>query len=129
MKITHAIPTHFVCTSILYPRICLPSLLLGAALAVVQPCAGGSGAFSDTGSLATARANHTATLLPNGKVLVAAGSTTGFTSLASAELYDPATGQWTSTGSLANARYDYTAALLSTGKVLVVGGQNGTTGL
>ena len=45
------------------------------------------------------RDNHTATLLPNGKVLVAGGRGGGF--LASAELYDPATGTWTATGSLA----------------------------
>ena len=53
-----------------------------------------------TGSLATARASHTATLLPNGKVLVAGGEDSSFNPLASAELYDPASGTWTATGSL-----------------------------
>jgi len=52
-----------------------------------------SGTWTATGSLVTARDAHTATLLPNGKVLVAGGrGTTGV--LASAELYDPATGAW-----------------------------------
>ena len=62
-----------------------------------------TGTWTATGSLATARYRHTATLLPNGKVLVAGGynSTCGY--LASAELYDPATGTWTATGSLATA--------------------------
>ena len=46
---------------------------------------------------------HTATLLPNGKVLVAGGYC-NFSRLASAELYDPASGTWTATGSLATAR-------------------------
>src|SRR5207249_4277027 len=73
--------------------------------------------FDTTGSLATARDNHTATLLSNGKVLVAGGFNGG--SLASAELYDPATGTWTATGSLSAARKSHTATLLPNGKVLV----------
>ena len=64
---------------------------------------------------------HTATLLPNGKVLVAGGSNGGG-SLSSAELYDPASGSWSTTGSLATARDYHTATLLPNGKVLVAGG-------
>ena len=64
--------------------------------------------------------DHTATLLPNGKVLVAGGYNGG--ALTSAELYDPASGTWTATGSLNTARYDHTATLLPNGKVLVAGG-------
>ena len=45
-----------------------------------------------------------ATLLPNGKVLVAGGYDMNFNYLSSAELYDPASGTWTATGSLATAR-------------------------
>ena len=48
--------------------------------------------MTPTGSLTTSRMQHSATLLPNGKVLVAGGSTATLTRLASAELYDPATG-------------------------------------
>ena len=62
-----------------------------------------SGTWTATGSLATARSSHTATLLPNGKVLVA-GGIDSVIALASAELYDPASGTWTATGSLATAR-------------------------
>ena len=69
----------------------------------------------------TARNSHTATLLPNGQVLVAGGFT-GISNLASAELYDPATGLWTTTGSMATARYRHTATLLPNGQVLVAGG-------
>ena len=69
------------------------------------------------------RRDHTATLLPNGKVLVAGGRSGGST-LASAELYDPATGTWSATGVLATARYYHTATLLPNGKVLVAGGEN-----
>ncbi len=80
--------------------------------------ASSSGSFSATGSMATARVWHTATPLPNGKVLV-----TG--SQLSAELYDPATGNFSATGSMATARYYHTATLLPNGKVLVAGGSDG----
>lgn len=86
-----------------------------------------SGTWTSTGSLATGRLSHTATLLPNGKVLVAGGTNSvyGFPSLgilASAELYDPASGTWTPTGNLAGARSAHKATLLPGGKVLVAGG-------
>jgi Kelch motif protein/galactose oxidase-like protein len=86
-----------------------------------------SGTWISTGSLATGRSSHTATLLPNGKVLVAGGtnSVSGFPSLgtlASAELYDPASGTWIPTGNLAGARTGHQATLLPGGKVLVAGG-------
>jgi large repetitive protein len=72
---------------------------------------------------------HTATLLPNGKVLVAGGYGGQFNqALASAELYDPASGTWTPTSSLSVARGGHTATLLPDGKALVAGGQNDTNG-
>ena len=108
---------------ILARRIAFPLVLLGAGLALIQPCAGQSGTWTPTGSLNTARDFHTATLLPNGKVLVAGGFD-GTIPLASAELHDPVTGTWTVTGSLANARIGPTGTLLPNGKVLVAGGTN-----
>ena len=87
-----------------------------------------SGTWTATGSLATARDGHTATLLPNGKVLVAGGAGSSG-SLASAELYDPASGTWTATGSLATARDGHTATLLPNGKVLVAGGADSSGSL
>ena len=103
-------------------RVALPLLFLGAGLMLVQPCAGGSGSFTDTGSLATAREYHSATLLPNGKALVAGGFSFDTGILGSAELYNPASGIWTPTSSLATARANPTATLLPNGKVLVAGG-------
>ena len=63
----------------------------------------------------------TATLLPNGKVLVVGGRDS-IGPIASAELYDPATGIWSSTGSLNTGRDAHTATLLQDGTVLVAGG-------
>jgi len=66
----------------------------------------------------TGRSSHTATLLPNGKVLVVGG----WPADASAEPYDPASGKWTSTGALSTARGEHRALLLKDGRVLVLGG-------
>jgi WD40 repeat protein len=81
--------------------------------------------FSATGSLGTAREYHTATLLPNGKVLIAGGSNGAY--LSSAELYDPTNGTFIATGSLGTARDLHTTTLLPNGKVLIAGGYNGAS--
>ena len=102
-------------------RIALLLLFLGTAL-LVQPCAA---QWEFTGSLNTPRFYHTATLLSDGRVLVASGGgqqTFLYPELLSAELYDPATGNWTFTGNLNNARVLHTATLLLNGNVLVAGG-------
>jgi N-acetylneuraminic acid mutarotase len=87
---------------------------------------GGSATFALTGSLNTARYDHTATLLPSGEVLVTGGLGVNgnYTSLASAELYDPKKGRWTVTGSMSVGRTGFTATLLANGQVLVVGGSD-----
>jgi hypothetical protein len=104
-----------------------------------------AGTFSATGSMSATRMRHTATLLVDGRVLVAGGVTdqpqTGGTTilaasyaawvpaataagstLATAELYDPATGTFSPTGSMADFRSAFTATRLQDGRVLVVGG-------
>lgn len=100
-------------------RIAISALVIGAALALVQPCAGLSFKFQATGSLAVTHSQHTAALLPNGRMLVAGGIGTGNST---AELYIQATGTWTTTGSLIIGRTEHTATLLPDGKVLVAGG-------
>ncbi len=79
--------------------------------------------WSATGSLNDARCCHTATLLKDGRVLVARGSIDLDDGIAvtSAELYDPGAGVWTRTGIPFLEGYLHTATLLPSGKVLVVG--------
>ena len=82
-----------------------------------------TGSFSDTGRMTTPRANHTATLLLNGKVLITGGDLNGGRVARTAEIYDPATGLFSKiTPQMSTTRSKHTATLLPNGKVLVVGG-------
>jgi hypothetical protein len=78
------------------------------------------GTFTATGNMTTPRALHSATLLPNGKVLITQGTySLGPVSSSVAELYDPATRTFTATGGTATV--SGIATLLGNGKVLITG--------
>ncbi|MEW6744931.1 MAG: hypothetical protein AB1486_19430 [Planctomycetota bacterium] len=88
----------------------------------------GSNGFSNTGSLTGARATHSGTLLPDGKVLVAGGivgSITAPVSIDTAEVWNPATGTFHAVGNLNTTRSTHDAILLADGTVLLVGGAGG----
>jgi hypothetical protein len=82
-----------------------------------------SGLFSSTGSMITGRELHTATLLSNGKVLIAGGEDAKGYAVTRSELYDPGIGSFTPTGSLSVGRYGHTATALANGEVLIAGGE------
>src|SRR5581483_2449620 len=90
-----------------------------------------TGTFTATGSLNEARLNHSALLLPNGKVLIVGGQHSDFCCVQTAELYDPTTGTFAPTSNMPNgglSRFDSPPALLTNGTVLQVGG-DGAAGL
>jgi N-acetylneuraminic acid mutarotase len=87
-----------------------------------------TGMWTATGGMVTERSGHTATLLPNGKVLVVGGEnrTNDYANpIRTAEVYDPDSGVWSAAGLLKYGRLAHTATLLADGRVLVAGGING----
>jgi hypothetical protein len=90
-----------------------------------------TGAFTAAGTPAQARFDHTATLLPDGRVLIAGGTTpdlagTDVSSLV--EAYDPASNQFQTLGALRRPRSEHTATLLGDGTVLLAGGRTYSSG-
>ncbi|NDD39493.1 MAG: hypothetical protein EB082_13995 [Verrucomicrobia bacterium] len=85
-----------------------------------------TGTWTNSGSLNTSRGYHTASLLPNGMVLIAGGANSSDGELASTELFNATMGIWTNAGSLRAGRYYHTATALNDGRTLIVGGMPGS---
>ena len=90
-----------------------------AATELYQPS---TGSWVATAAMKAPRWGHTATLLSDGRVLVAGGYLGSDARSASVELYDPVKKAWSKTGDMTRGRGGHSATLLSDGRVLVVGG-------
>jgi len=82
----------------------------------------GAGSVTAAAPMLEPRSAHTATLLPDGKVLIAGGMRRNQDFYKSAELYDPATGKFQPAGEMNERRVGHTAVLLRSGKVFIAGG-------
>jgi hypothetical protein len=110
--------------------LCLLLILLALAIGNLQ-----AQSFVHTGNMMLPRIGHSATLLQDGRVLVAGGNIIEFFgpsdgyrlhATSTAEIYDPATGTFSETGAMTAARAGHVAVLLQDGRVLLVGGSSPT---
>ncbi len=87
-----------------------------------------AGTIVSVGTMSSARASHTATLLPTGQILLAGGMTGEENAAAEAELYDPASGAFRPAGPMRTPRHSHAATRLPDGTVLITGGYDATGG-
>jgi len=108
------------------PAVLLVSVMTAVKMAPSAPTpAVHAGSVVQGADMLSARSGHTATLLPDGRVLIAGGMRRNQDFYKSAELFDPKTGKFSPTGDMLMARVGHVAVRLKSGKVLIAGGWNG----
>jgi N-acetylneuraminic acid mutarotase len=98
--------------------------LLSCATGETSKVTVSEGKVMEAASMASPRSGHTATLLPNGGVLIAGGMNGNGSYSDGLEIFDPTTNSFTTTRSMSARRVGHTATLLPDGKVLIAGGFN-----
>jgi N-acetylneuraminic acid mutarotase len=109
-------------------RVLVAGLLSGLAATGPLPAqakATDLGAWAPAPNLLEGHVAHTATLLKDGRVLIAGGTDGHGVATAGCELFDPKANRWIRAGNMISARAAHSATLLADGNVLVIGGQTG----
>jgi Abnormal spindle-like microcephaly-assoc'd, ASPM-SPD-2-Hydin/Galactose oxidase, central domain len=95
-------------------------------------CIGGSTSGACNSVMSAGRAGASATMLNDGRILFAGGisgsAAAGYTSIGSAEIYDPVENKFAATGNMITARAGHSAVLLNNGDVMMIGGATGSVG-
>lgn len=102
------------------------SISLTASIRVALACcitaAHADGSLAATAPMAVARMAHTATSMPDGRVLIVGGFNNEQDAVHGAAMYEARTGVFTPIARMVAVRHSHTATLLPNGKVLIVGG-------
>src|ERR1700737_4874861 len=109
-------------------RVLVAGILMGLSASGPIPAdakATDSGTWAPAPNLLEGHVAHTATLLNDGRVLIAGGTHVDGVARARCELFDPRSGRWSSAADMIQARAAQAATLLADGNVLVTGGQTG----